>query len=712
MTDLSSDRTSDPRQGRLQLAEKWATVAVDTSHIALSRSDIESFLLDVVDALVDLLRAEPFDPTPARETGAELISINLTGEQALNHTVRLLGTDLLGAAGLGFDRAGQERVTALTGALCSGYVTAMRTRLFDEQDMIKKAVFRARDAAEQSRRATEARWQAVFDSTVAGIAITDLDGIVQLVNPALCEILGTRQADLLDRPLVLRLSAQHGPQVLAAFAEVARGDNDRFVGDVSFLGGDGEPVWARLSLALVRDAADEPQYAVAVVENITDLHLLRERQATLLLTDQLTQLPNRTAFLAQLDGALQHVDADEHIALCYIDLDGFKIINDGVGTATGDKMLKRVGSMLQAAFPDAAAVARIGGDGFAVLLTGTTGSFDISRRIEAALAELAEPVYEDEDTGVAVSASVGIVERPATGLTSAELVRAAEITVHRAKHNGKAQWELFDADADQEYRSRFQLGAAIPGALESGQFQVTYLPVHRLADRSLTGLRALLHWDHPKRGVLRPAEFLDLAEETGFIVPMGQWMLERVCQQVAEWEAAFDGTAVPVAISLTSRMAREQDLVQMIRQVLDDTGAPAAKVRLSVPAAVAVDSAGEPLENLATLRDIKVSAVVHGFGAGHTGLVDLRTLPVDGVTVAPSVIRAFAESTDADSPFEHALRNLVELTGRQELLLAADGVDTIALADRLRDVGLRYGSGPAVGEPLPADAVTRLLRTR
>jgi len=218
---------------------------------------------------------------------------------------------------------------------------------------------------------------------------------------------------------------------------------------------------------------------------------------------------------------------------------------------------------------------------------------------------------------------------------------------------------------------------------------VSYQPVHRLADGTLVGLRALLHWHHPKRGVLHPADFLDMAEETGFIVPMGQWMLEQACTHVAEWEERFGTGALPVAVTLTARMAREQDLVQMIRDLLDSTKAPAAKLRLSVPATVVVDDDGEPLENLATLRDINVSPVVHGFGSGNTGLIDLRTLPVDAVTVAPGVVRAFAESDDADSPFEHALRRLVELTGRLGVGLVADGVDTIAVADRLRGLGLR-----------------------
>jgi diguanylate cyclase (GGDEF)-like protein/PAS domain S-box-containing protein len=691
------------------LAKRWAAIALSTSHLALSRADIEAFLLDVTEALVELLRSDPFDPSPACEAGAELVSINLTGTDALDGTIRLLGAELLHAAGIDFDQRAQDRLTALTGSLTSGYVAALRDRLFDEQEMIKKAVFRARDVAERARRATEARWQAVFHSTAAGIAITDLDGLVQLVNPALCEILGVRESDLLERPLAIRVSPTYAPQVLAALGHVVRGEHDKFVGDVSFLDQDGEPVWTRLSLALVRDLAEKPEYAVAVVENITDLHLLRESQLSMMLEDQLTSLPNRTHFMSQLDSALQHARDDENIALCYIDLDGFKIINDGVDHMAGDRVLKRVATTLRAAFPEPSVVARIGGDGFAILLTGTKGSYEISERISAAMEELAEPAYVDDDTGVAVSASIGIVERLAAGVTSTELVRAAEITVHRAKLNGKAQWELYDPALDKEYRAQFQLGAAIPGALESGQFQLTYQPTHRLADGVPVGLRALVHWHHPKRGLLRPADFLAMADETGFVVPMGRWILEQVCQQMADWDGRFGTGALPVAVNLSPRMAREQDLVQMIRDLLERTKAPASKLRLSVPAAVAVDDQGEPLENLSTLRDINVHAVVHGFGAGNTGLVDLRTLPVDGVTVAPSVIRAFADSLDEDSPFEHGLRQLVDLGGRLEVGIVADGVDTVAVADRLRGIGLRYGSGAAVGEPMADTEVTALL---
>lgn len=696
--------------GRTVLANKWAAAALATSHVALSRADIEAFLLEITSGLVELMHTEPFDPQPAAEAGAALVGTNLTGNQALNRTVRLLGRELLPTAGLPFNQMWHERLTDLLGSLTAGYVHALRERLFDEQEMIKRAVFRARDIAEVARNATEARWRAVFHSTAAGIAITDLDGCVRSVNPALCEILGVTERQLLEHPLAGRVTGDHEPKVLAAFDHVARGDHDKFVGDISFLGEDGEPVWTRLSLSLVRDAAQEPEYAVAVVENISDLHLLRERQLRVSLEDPLTKLPNRTHFMSQLDAALQNAGPDENIALCYVDLDGFKIINDGMDHTTGDKVLRRVANTLSASFDEpSTTVARIGGDGFAILLTNTKGSYPISERIAAAVEELAEPDYQDDESGVAVSASVGIVERPAAEVTSAELVRAAEITVHRAKLNGKAQWELFDAELDQEYRAQFQLGAAIPGALETGQFKLSYQPIRRLSDNRLAAFRALLHWHHPLRGVLTPADFLDMAEETGFIVPMGRWMLDKVCEQITEWEQQYGATALPVGVNLTARLAREEDLIQILVETLTKSGASAANLKLSVPAGVAVDDHGEQLENLATLRDINIGSVVHGFGTGSAGLVDLRTLPVGGVTIAPTVIRAFGESTDPDSPFEHGIRQVVELGRQLGMRVDADGVDTVAIADRLRALGVRHGFGDAIGEPMTPEDAGRLM---
>lgn len=697
-----------------EFARHWAASGLSTSHVALSRVELEALLLEVATGIVELLRTDPFDPTPAGAAGAALVNLNLTGTKALDETLRLFGRDLLVAAGLPEEPRWRGRITDVTGELAAGYVQALRERLFDEQEMIKRAVFRARDVAERARLSMEARWRAVFHSTAAGIAITDLRGVIRSVNPALCALLGREEADLCDEMLADHIDPAEAVGVREVFNLVALGERERFagdaqfVGDVQFVGADDQPVWTSLSLALVRDAAGEPEYAVAVVENVSDLHLLRRDQLDVRLKDPLTRLPNRARFLSTVDTVLQTARHGDRIALCYVDLDGFKIINDGVDHAAGDDVLRRVATVLKTEFEDAETVARIGGDGFAVLLAGTNGSYPISQRVQRVLDELAEPVYADDGTGVAVSASVGIVERPVDGLTSTELVRAAEITVHRAKINGKAQWELFDERLDEEYRARYQLGAAIPGALETGEFEITYEPFRRLDNQRLIGFRAALHWNHPKRGVLRPSEFTEMAEETGFIVPMGRWTLQRVCEQLGEWQKRFGNAARPVGLHLTPRLAREQDLIQILRDVLETSGAWTDRLRLSVPASVVVDENGEPLENLSTLRDIDLGAIIHGYGMGNAGLVDLRTLPVNGVAIAPSVVRAFA-GADEGSPFEDALRQTVRLASQIGVRVLADGVDTVEVLDRLEAVGVHYGCGAALGAPVTTDEATAML---
>jgi EAL domain-containing protein (putative c-di-GMP-specific phosphodiesterase class I) len=249
------------------------------------------------------------------------------------------------------------------------------------------------------------------------------------------------------------------------------------------------------------------------------------------------------------------------------------------------------------------------------------------------------------------------------------------------------------------------LGAAIPGALENGEFVVSYQPVVRLPGRSLAGLRAVMHWEHPRLGALQLSEFLAMAEETGFIVPIGRWLLEEVCAQIAAWQERF-GAAVPtVAIGVTSRFAREEDLVKIVKDIIAKTGVSPAGLRIGIPSSVAVDEHGEPLENLAALGALDIKTLVEGFGTNNTGLVDLRTLGVSGVAIAPSVIRAYAEGDEPDSPFEQILGQIVRLGRLRELRVIADGVDTVEVSDRLAAIGIQLAAGAAFGGPVPPDQV-------
>jgi diguanylate cyclase (GGDEF)-like protein/PAS domain S-box-containing protein len=699
----------DGSDGLITLAREWAVAAINTSHSPVSRSDIELVLTGIATHLAALLRADPFDPRPAAEDGRRLVAENLNTSAALNATLSLLGARLLGAAGLPATPRSLDRLARLTGALAAGYLDAVRDRLFDEQEMIKTAVFRARDEAERARMASEARFHAVFQSTAVGIAITDLTGRIELTNPALGAILGRPDDELIGRLLFDLCDAENAPAVGAGFAEVVHGSRGQFIRDVSFVGGDGEPVWTRLSVSLVQAEFGTPAHAVAMVEDITDLHLLRQDQLAHALTDQLTGLPNRTQFMATLDAALRDAQPGQHIALCYVDLDGFKMINDGVGHEFGDKLLKRVANTLRHAFPGPnATVARVGGDGFGVLLTGTRGGLEFSDRITGVLRELAEPHYADGETGVGVSASVGIVERPAFGLTAAELVPTAELTTHRAKANGKAQWELYDPELDQQERARYRLAAAIPGALETNEFAITFQPVAELTTRSLIAFHTSVRWRHPKLGVLRPRDFFALAEETGFIVPLGRWALEETGRKMAEWREKY-GDALPlVLLNLTDRLAREQDLIKILREVIASTKLPVAKLRLSIPSDVVVNRHGEPLDNLAFFDAIDVRVVVSGFGNGNTAMVDLSALPIHGVSASAKMTRAVLASPPG-SGLEHGITHLVKATEELNLPLMANGVDDAVGARRLVSLGVKAGAGPFLGEPVSADAAERYI---
>jgi diguanylate cyclase (GGDEF)-like protein/PAS domain S-box-containing protein len=634
--------------GLTALARDWAIAVINTSHSPASRTEVELTLREVAAQLIKLLQADPFDPQPAGEHGSRLVAENFNTSSALSQTLRLLNT-------------------------------------------------------------REARFHAVFQSTAVGIAIADLTGRIELTNPALSVILGVPQEHLIGRALPELCAVEDLPKVATGFGEVVHGSRSQYVSDVSFADGDDEPVWTRLSVTLVETEYGRPTHAVAMIEDISDLHLLRHDQLVHALHDQLTGLPNRAKFMSTLDEALRNARQDDHIALCYVDLDGFKVINDGVGHDFGDKLLRRVANTLRAAFPEPnATVARVGGDGFGVLLTGKRGGAEFSERISEVLRQLNEPIFVDNETGVGVSASVGIVERPAFGLTAGELVQAAELATHRAKANGKAQWELYDPELDRRDRDRFRLAAAIPGALETGEFATTFQPVARMTDRSLVALHGSIRWNHPKLGELRPKDFFALAEETGFIVPLGRWVLEETGRRMAAWYREH-GDAMPlVLLSLTERMAQEQDLIKILREIIEDTGLPVHKFRLSIPSDVVVDRYGETLDNLTFFDAIGVKVIVSGYGNGNVGLADLRQLPVSGVSTSAKATRAVVAG-EADSAFEHSLAHLVKLTDELRVPLVANGVDTATAARRLTELGVRLGAGAHFGAPVDPETAGRLI---
>ncbi|MEH0937382.1 putative bifunctional diguanylate cyclase/phosphodiesterase [Micromonospora psammae] len=415
--------------------------------------------------------------------------------------------------------------------------------------------------------------------------------------------------------------------------------------------------------------------------------------------DPLTDLPNRTLFTERLTAAIDRPGRGaDRIGVCFLDLDRFKVVNDSLGHQVGDALLVSVAARLRRALGDHL-VARLGGDEFVVLVERTTGTHDVVRVAEAALAAVGEPALVDGHE-LTVSASVGIVERPVVGASPVELMRAADSTLHWAKAAGGARWSIFDPDRHRDELDRYALSAAIPAAIDRGEFYLDYQPLTSLRDGALLGVEALVRWRHPELGVLRPDRFIGLAEETGLIVRLGGWVLAEACREAESW-----GAPAPfVSVNLAVRQVHRPGLVQEVGGLLRQTGLPPERLQLEITESTMMSTAEEPVRALRVLADLGVRIAIDDFGTGYCNLAYLRDLPVTELKVAGEFVAGLrAPVTDPTSRTdERILASLVSLAHALDLTVTAEGVETEGQADRLRAIGCDAGQGWYFGRPGPA----------
>ncbi|MEU5944627.1 bifunctional diguanylate cyclase/phosphodiesterase [Micromonospora sp. NPDC047465] len=422
--------------------------------------------------------------------------------------------------------------------------------------------------------------------------------------------------------------------------------------------------------------------------------------------DPLTDLPNRALFTERLSAAIDSPGpGGERVGVCFLDLDRFKVVNDSHGHQVGDGLLATVADRLRRAI-DGHLVARLGGDEFVVLVERTTGTDDVVAVAEAALAAVRAPVLVDGHE-LCVSASIGIVERQVAGTSPGDLMRAADSTLHWAKAAGGARWALYDADRDRRELARYALSAAIPAALERGEFYLDYQPLTSLRDGRVVGVEALVRWRHPELGVLRPDSFIGLAEETGLIVPLGGWVLAEACRQAGSWSAVV-ATAPFVSVNLAVRQVRRPGLVQEVRGLLRRTGLPPGRLQLEITESTMMSTAEEPVRALRVLADLGVRIAIDDFGTGYCNLAYLRDLPVTELKVAGQFVAGLrAPESRAD---ERILASLVSLAHALDLTVTAEGVETAGQAERLRAIGCDAAQGWHFGRPDSAERLLERLR--
>jgi diguanylate cyclase (GGDEF)-like protein/PAS domain S-box-containing protein len=680
----------------------WADALAETGYVSTERATLHDQVSVLLDTLSDALHAEPFAASAVERVGAQLVAMRFVAAEALSATIELIGARLVPAVGAPADPV---RVPRILAALTTGFVRAAQSWIFREQETLRRSALDARDGAESARRESEARFRAMFTDAAIGIGITDTKGRLLEVNGAMATMLDYRPEQMHDLNLVDFLHPDDPPDLRRYFNEMVAGQRDHYRIERRFRKRDGTPLWTNVTVSLVRDDTGAPQYLVGMVEDDTERHVLSERLRHQANHDPLTGLGNRALFTDRLQAAFGGPPG-RRVGLCYLDLDGFKAINDTLGHVVGDQLLVEVGARLDDLVTGPGRlVARMGGDEFVVLVEHTNGLDDLVALAEQILAVIAAPVQIGGHR-LAVSASIGIVERSVFDASPAETMRDVDVTLHWAKVDGKNRWATYDPERNAREIARITLSAAMPSALEREEFYVDYQPIVSFADGSLLGVEALVRWAHPEFGRLGPDRFIGLAEETGLIVPLGLWVLETACRQTMKWRAM--GASLIVSVNLAARQVAEPGLVDDITAIIEEIGIPPTSVQLELTESAIMGTTGEPLEALRRLVDLGIRIAIDDFGTGYSNLAYLRHLPVHALKIAGSFVeglRAGApESVDAQ-----IVLALVSLAHTLKLDVVAEGVETTEQAELLKLIGCDSAQGWLYARPGPPEEVERWL---
>ncbi|MET8118148.1 EAL domain-containing protein [Micromonospora sp. NPDC005189] len=695
-------------------AGDWARAVRRLGFVPLSAAETERLLLVHTIRLAQAVRAEPFTARPAEEVGRALVEAHLTEPQALDWTLHALGVDfphrVLGVGDQPADLA--DRIAAVQGGLAAGFAGALRDRTFSQQERIARSAWQARDEVEQALRDSEARFRAVFTGAAIGIGIAGVDGRIIDVNQAFADMLGYSIEELRETNVAALFHADDAAGMWELYQELIDGKHDAVRVEKRYHRKDGTVVWTDLAVSLIRNDG-RPRFTVALIEDITQRYELQQRLRFQALHDPLTGLPNRTLFFETLGRVLDTAGSGQRVGVCFLDLDGFKAINDSLGHDLGDRLLVMIGRRLAACVADHGhLVARMGGDEFVILVDGGDDIEDAVAVAEAALAAVAAPVHVGAHQ-LAVSASVGIVECPAAETTASELMKAADSTLYWAKAAGRGRWAVYDPERSARDIARSALVAGLPAALDRGEFVLHYQPIVSLLEGSMLAVEALVRWEHPELGLIGPDRFIGLAEETGLIVRLGEWVLRQACQDAEQWRREFPDAKLVVSVNLAARQADDPAIVDTVADALHTSGLPAELLQLELTESAVMGSAGEPLRSLHRLAALGVRLAVDDFGTGYSNLAYLRRLPIHSLKLAgPFVegIRADGADVAADHRDERIVDALVRLAHALELWVTAEAVETGVQAERLRALRCDTGQGRYFGAPAPADAITARLR--
>jgi diguanylate cyclase (GGDEF)-like protein/PAS domain S-box-containing protein len=550
------------------------------------------------------------------------------------------------------------------------------------------------DVTERKRAEERLRLAAeVFNSTAESIVILDADRTVVEVNRAFTTVTGYAPLEVAGRK-----PWQTWLQDKAFFDEAMAtlATQDHWRGETHNRRKAGDIYPELLNVSVVRDGSGKPAHYILVCSDITDLKSSQERLEYLASHDRLTGLPNRGLFYDRLQHGLQKaMRRRESLAVMFVDLDNFKIINDTLGHEMGDLLLGQVADRLRSCTRKGDTVARLGGDEFTVLAEDLQEPEDVVSATARRIIDTLSQPFNLDGHEVLTSASVGISLYPENGENLSTLLKNADTAMYRAKQEGKNNFQFFTVDMNVHANERAILEKGLRLALENGEMFLTYQPQVETGTGRVVGLEALLRWRHPGLGLVPPEKFIPVAESSGLIVPIGEWVLDTVCRQVRTW--TWQGLdRFRVAVNLSFRQFRQKDLAEAIRGTIGERGIDPANLEIELTESSVMEDADQAGRVLRQLKDMGVRIAIDDFGMGYSSLNYLKRLPIDRLKI--------------DSHFTRDIASNPDDAASMQMAVVAEGVETREQMDFLRARSCDFVQGFYVGRPLPAKEAAETLR--
>ncbi len=446
---------------------------------------------------------------------------------------------------------------------------------------------------------------------------------------------------------------------------------------------------------------------VAIIHDVTERKRAEEQLLHNAFHDSLTGLPNRSLFLDRLERLIKHAQRhpDYVFAVLFLDLDRFKVINDSLGHGIGDDLLIAIGHRLEACLREGDSVARLGGDEFAILLDDVRDVNEAIRVADRIERELGAPFFL-RGNEVFTSASIGIALSAASYAKPGELLRDADTAMYRAKAGGRGRYEVFDREMHLEAVEQLKIETDLRRAVERQELLLHYQPIIELETGELVGFESLLRWQHPRHGLLQPADFIPLAEETGMIVPIGWWVLREACTQMRRWIAAYPlHESLTVSVNLSARQFAQPDLVQQIDSILAETRCPARALKLEITESVVMRDARQAAAMLNSLKERGIGLCIDDFGTGYSSLSYLNSFPIDTLKID----RSFVSQVDHDGSTIELIETIVALSRVLGMSAVAEGVETPEQLELVRRLGSQYAQGFFFAVPLDIEQAEALL---